>query len=188
MFSLILDQFVTHGTDFEEGLSLLVQALALRTIERGFPQDTEHCSRPEIIFVVEAMNGAQDFIRRQTGILDVGQLMAALVHHFGVCQKAIFHRVVIELGTRIGVRYRDLDGFDVELFGERDSVVDGFARLTGQAKDEVAVNDQSELVAIFGELARPLNRGALLDIFQDLLVAGFITDDQQAATGLFHRF
>ena len=35
-----------------------------------------------------------------------------------------------------------------------------------QPEDEVAVNHQPELVAVFGELPRPLDRRTLFDVFQ----------------------
>ena len=59
--------------------------------------------------------------------------------------------------------------------------------LAGQAEDEIAVNDQAELVAILGELAGALDGGALLDVLQNLRIAGFVADDQQAASGFLHR-
>ncbi len=58
--------------------------------------------------------------------------------------------------------------------------------LAGQAQDEVAVDHQAELVAIFGELAGAFNGCAFLDVLQNLLVAGFVAHDEQAASGFFH--
>ena len=85
------------------------------------------------------------------------------------------------------MRDRDLNGFDVQLLGEVDGVADGFLGLAGQAEDEVAVDHQSELVAILGELARTFDGGALLDVLQDLRIARFIAHDQQAAACFLHR-
>ena len=82
------------------------------------------------------------------------------------------------------MRHRDLDGFDVQFLGEVDGVVDGLAGLARQAQDEVAVDDQAQLVAILGELAGALDGRALLDVLQDLLIAGFIADDQAAGSPL----
>src|SRR5208283_4143089 len=73
-----------------------------------------------------------------------------------------------------------------EFLCELDRVLDGFARFAGQAKNEVAVHDQAELVAILGELAGALNGGTLLDVLENLLIAGFVADDKQAAAGIFH--
>ena len=49
------------------------------------------------------------------------------------------------------------------------------------------MNRQAKLVAIFGELLGTLDRGALLDVLENLRIAGFIANDQQAATGFAHR-
>ena len=48
------------------------------------------------------------------------------------------------------------------------------------------MDGQAQLLAILGELARPLHGGALLDVLQNLRVAGFVADDQQAAARVFH--
>ena len=82
----------------------------------------------------------------------------------------------------------NLDGFDVQLFGEIDGPADGFAAFAGETKDKISVHHQAKLVAILGELAGTLDGGALLDILQNLLVAGFIAHDQQTATGFLHGF
>ena len=71
--------------------------------------------------------------------------------------------------------------------GEIDGIADRFLCLTRQAKDEVGVDGETKVVAVLGECTRALDGGALLDILQDLRIARFITDDQQAASGIFHR-
>ena len=50
-------------------------------------------------------------------------LVAAFVHHLGVGDhEAVLHGVLVEFGSRIGVRHGNLDGFDVEFLGEGDGV------------------------------------------------------------------
>ena len=49
------------------------------------------------------------------------------------------------------------------------------------------MDDQSQLVAILGELAGALDGGTLLDVLQNLLIARFVADDQQTASRFFHR-
>ena len=61
------------------------------------------------------------------------------------------------------------------------------ARLARQADDEIAVDRQPQLVAILGEALRHVDGGALLDVLENLLVAGLIADDQQPAAGFLHR-
>jgi hypothetical protein len=48
------------------------------------------------------------------------------------------------------------------------------------------VDDEAEVVAVLGELAGALDGGALLDVLEDLRVAGLEADDEQAAAGFLH--
>jgi hypothetical protein len=57
--------------------------------------------------------------------------------------------------------------------------------LAGQAEDEVGVDDEAEVVAVLDEVAGALDGGALLDVLEDLRVAGLEADDEQAAAGSF---
>jgi len=89
---------------------------------------------------------------------------------------------------RVGVRDGNLDGFAVERFREIDGVANrvlGFAR---QAEDEVGVDDEAEVVAVLDEVACTFDGGALLDVLEDLRIAGFEADDEQAAAGVLHGF
>jgi hypothetical protein len=43
--------------------------------------------------------------------------------------------------------------------------------------------DEAQIVAILGELRGPLDGGALLDVLEDLRIAGLEADDEQAAAG-----
>ena len=51
----------------------------------------------------------------------------------------------------------------------------GFTR---QAEDEITMDHEAKVVAVFDEVARALDCGALLDIFEDLRISGLETDDQ----------
>ena len=117
-------------------------------------------------------------------------LVAAFVDHLRafIQDEAVGFGVVVKLGARIGVRHRNLDGFHVEFLGEVDGAANGLLGLAGQAEDEVAVDDQAELLAVLGELARALDGGALLDVLQNLRVARLVADDEQAAAGFLHGF
>ncbi len=59
----------------------------------------------------------------------------------------------------------------------------GFA---GQAEDEVGVDDEAEVVAVLDEVAGALDGGTLLDVLEDLRIAGLEADDEQAAAGFLH--
>ena len=124
----------------------------------------------------------------RSGILDLRHLMSAFVDHLGVGDhEAVLHRVVVEFGARVGVSHRHLNGLDVEFLGEVDGVANGFAGLAGQSQDEIAVDDQTELVAILGELAGAFDGRALFDVLEDLRIARLVADDQQPAAGFLHR-
>ena len=47
--------------------------------------------------------------------------------------------------------------------------------------------DQAQLVTVLGELAGMLEGRALLDVLQNLLIAGFVAHDEQPASGFLHR-
>ncbi len=49
------------------------------------------------------------------------------------------------------------------------------------------MNGKAQLLAICREAARHVDGRALLDVLQNLLVARFVADDQQAATRFLHR-
>ena len=56
----------------------------------------------------------------------------------------------------------------------------------GKPDDEVAVDVNADLLAVLDEVAAHLDGCALLDVLQNLRVARFETDDQQAAAGVGH--
>ena len=51
----------------------------------------------------------------------------------------------------------------------------------GRPEDEGAVDLDAELVAVLGEALRHVDQHALLDVVQDLLVAGLVADHEQPA-------
>ncbi len=84
--------------------------------------------------------------------------------------------------------HRYLNGLDVKFLRERNRILDGLAGFPGKSQDKVAVNYQPEFVGVFCKLASTLNRCPFFNVLQDLLVAGFVADDQQSASGFFHGF
>src|ERR1700736_2682675 len=172
LITMLLDHLIAHGPHFQESLCFLVQALAVVAVKCRFPKDAENSFGTEVILVVKAMHRAQNLIRGKPRILNVRELMATLIHHLAVLHhEAVLHRVVVKLSAGISMSDGDLDGLDIQLLGERDSVVDSLGRLPPQAHDEIAVDHKAKLMAIFGELACTLDGRALLDIFQNLLIA-----------------
>src|SRR6185437_3920599 len=100
--------------------------------------------------------------------------MSALIDHASLDQKIVLDGEVVELGARVGVGDRNLYGFNIQFLGKSDRVFDSFARFPGQAENEVSMDDQAELVRVLGELASPFEGCALLDVLEDLLIAGFV--------------
>ena len=133
LVAMLLHQLVALRTQLQEGLGFLVKPLAVIAVKRRLLQDAEHRLGPEIILIVKTMHRGKNVIRRQSGILDVRQLVSAFIHHLVVAHhESVLHGVVVEFGAGIGVGHRNLNGFHVQLFGERDGVVDGLVRLARQ--------------------------------------------------------
>src|ERR1039458_9971532 len=90
------------------------------------------------------------------------------------------------LQSRVKSRARSTVAPFLMFRSELDGTPDGFLGFAGQTEDEVAVNDEAEFLAVPGEVPRPFDGRALLNVLEDLLVARLVAHDQQAATGLFH--
>src|SRR5436190_4710805 len=96
-FALLLNPFVARGAQLQEALGLFVQALTFSAIERRLPQNAVHSFGPEVVLVIEAVDGLHDLVCGQAGILNVGHLMAAFVHHFRIRNhKAALYGVIVE--------------------------------------------------------------------------------------------
>src|SRR5579871_4679369 len=71
---------------------------------------------------------------------------------------------------------------------EADWFLHGLLGLPREAENEGAVDRDAEIVAVAGEPARDVDPHPLLDIVQDLLVAGLVADEQQPQTVVTHDF
>ena len=134
------------------------------------------------------MHHFQDIVARNPRILNHGDLVSHIVNHLGAfgLKESVRLGVIVKFRSRIGMRQRYLDGVHIQLLGEIDGAPNGFFGLARQAEDEVAVNDEAEFLAVPGEVPRPFDGRALLNVLEDLLIARLVAHDQQAATGLFH--
>ena len=77
---------------------------------------------------------------------------------------------------------------DVQLLGEVDGFANRLARLAGQPDDKVPMDQKTELSAVGGKALRHIDGRALFDVLQDLLIARFISDNQQSAPASFMAF
>jgi hypothetical protein len=174
------------GTELHEGLGLGVEAGNV-AVDDGLPDDTEGGFGAEEVFVVELLDHFQDVLGGQTGVLDVGHLMPGFVGHSLVGYEAILLRVVEELGAGESVRDGNLNGFHVQRFGKVDGVADRHPGFAGKPQDKVAVDGQTEIVAVLDEGACTFNGCTLLDVLEDLRIARLEADDEQTAARFFHR-
>src|SRR6478672_1143236 len=70
--ALLPDRLVPRSAELEEAFSILVKTHALPAVEYCLLQNAVNGFWPEVVFVVEAVQGLHDFIRRQPRILDLG--------------------------------------------------------------------------------------------------------------------
>src|SRR5262249_15130120 len=120
-------------------------------------------------------------------ILDVRKLVTAGIGKRFDAEESVFRHLLVELGAGHGVCKRYLDGFAVEFLGEVDGLVDGLGSFAREADDEVAVDLDADLAAILHEGTRHFDGGTLLDVLENLRVAGFETDDEETRAAIGHR-
>src|SRR6266851_1689577 len=185
LFLLEARGLVTLGTELHKGFGFDVEARDI-TVDNGLPDDAEGSLRAEIIFVVELVDHLHHVFGGEARVLDVGHLVAAAVFHLFVGDETVLLGEVVELCTRIGVGDGDLDGLAVKGLGEVDGVADGLFGLARKAEDEVGVDDEAEVVAVFDEVAGALDGGTLLNVLEDLRIAGLEADDEEAAASVLH--
>src|SRR6185437_10491725 len=185
LFGLGAGGLVALRAELHEGSGFDVEAWNI-AVDDGLPDHAGRGLGAEVVLVVEAMHLLHDVLGGQARVFDVRHLMAAAVFHLFVGDEVVALGEVVELGAGVGVRYGDLDGFAVKRLGEVDGVADGLLGFAGEAEDEVGVDNQAEVVAVLDELTRALDGGALLDVLEDLRVAGLEADDEQTAAGFLH--
>ena len=103
-------------------------------------------------------------------------------------RKPFASSLLVEFSAGIGVGHGDLNRFAVEFLGVIDRSFDGFFRFARQTDDEIAVNANADFLAILHERLAHLDRRALLDVLQDLRIAGLESDDQETRAAIGHGF
>src|SRR6267142_876102 len=121
-------------------------------------------------------------------VLDMRQLVAALIRKRFYAQETFLGHLVMQLCAGHRMCQRNLNRFAVQLLGEINRLLDRFLGLTGQTDDEVTVHLDANLLAVLHELARHINSRALLDVLQDLRIAGFKANDKEPRATIRHRF
>ena len=82
----------------------------------------------------------------------------------------------------------DLDGFGIKLPGEVKRPLNGFLGFAGKANDEVTMDGDAYSLAVFDEGAGHFQRGAFLDIPENLGVARFKAHNKQPRARVGHGF
>src|SRR4029077_13230686 len=93
-----------------------------------------------------------------------------------------------QFSSRIGRRERYLDGFAIHFARKAHRLLDGLLAFARQPEDESSMDQDAQLVAVLGEAPRPIQSDPLFDVLEDLGVAAFISDDEQAQAPLLKNF
>src|SRR3989475_7436534 len=181
------DKPLALGAHLQKLLAFDVEPPPVVGVKDRAPQDPEDDVRPEIVTVIELFDRVHDVPPAQPRILKHGKLMSLLVRHHRIDGIVVFLQVGIELRARIRMRHRNLNRLRIELHGKLNGPLDRRRRFPWRADLEIAVHHKAQLLAIFHDLARLFDRGAFLDVLQNLRIAGLEPDDQQPAASLFHR-
>ena len=174
-----------------EELDALAQP-ALHHLRRAhhLVDDRGDLRRAEVERFVELLDRVENLAVAQVRIVQRRDLDAVVVDQIGVVgvEPAVLLGLLVQERAGIRRRERNLDGVRVDLLGEADGFLNGFLGFARQAEDEGAVDLDAQLVAVLGELPRDVDQHALLDVVQDLLVAGLVADDEQPAAVVGQHF
>src|SRR5262245_12133455 len=121
-------------------------------------------------------------------VVQGGSLRTKITQQFWrlIHQPAVLQRLLVKKRAWIWRGQRDLDRMRVDLSGKADRLFDGFLCLAWKAENECAVDSDAELVAILGEPPGYIYSHALLDIMQDLLIAGLVSNQEKPQPIVFH--
>src|SRR6202167_5904564 len=124
--------------------------------------------RAEVKTPVEILHRMENLGVRQVRIMQRRHLDAVGVDQLGVLlvEPAVLQRLAVKFGAGIRRGQRDLNGMGIDLAGEANGFLDGFAALAGKPENKRAVNGETELVAILSEAPGDLNAHALADVVQ----------------------
>ena len=86
--------------------------------------------------------------------------------------------LTMQEGARICGRQRDLNGVRIHFLSKFDRLLNCLFALAGQANYESPMNGDAELMAVLGELPRMYEPHALLDIDENVAVAGLVADHE----------
>src|SRR5262245_179448 len=137
--------------------------------------------RTEIEPFVEVVHGPKNLGVAQVRVAQRCDLHTAFGQQLGILvdQPTVLQRLLVEERAGIGRGKRNLNRMRVDLDREADCLLDRFLGLARQPEDEGAMGDDAKLPAIPGEALGDVDPHSLLDVVKDLLVAGFVADEQQ---------
>src|SRR5262249_30980784 len=168
---------------------LFIEPAPLLAVEHRLSDNSRYYARPEVVLAIEMLDGFHHFGAGQAGVFEMRKLMPTLIGHLNVGpQESVSFAVVVQFGTGIGVGDGNLDRLAVKFLREFHRGLDSFRGLARQPDDEISMNDNARFLAVLHELSRLLNGGPLLDVLEDLRIAGFEPYDKEPAPGRAHRF
>ena len=140
-------------------------------VPQRIAHNTPDHTRPEIVGIVEAIDGSHHLFARQAGIFDMRELMTAAVRRGLARHEIVAGELTVQFRSGVGMSNGYLYRFRIQFFCKIERTLDRFACFAGQPDDEVTVDSNAYFFAVFRKFARLLDRCAFLDVFQDLRIA-----------------
>src|SRR5712692_4041838 len=131
--------FQALGAQLQEFRCFVIQAFPLVAVPERFLHDAPDYLGPKVILIVEPVHARHHLRLGQVRVLDVRQLMAAGIREGFDFQEALLRHGLMQLGSRHGMRERNLDRLAIQFLREIDGLLNRLFGLAGQADDEVAV-------------------------------------------------
>src|SRR6266581_2257555 len=114
-----------------------VQPLPLVAVPKRLFHDAPDYTRPEVVFIIEAVHPGHHLGFGEVGVLDVRKLVATGIRQGLNLQETLRRHGVVKFRSRHGMRQGNLNRFAVQLLGELDGLLNGLFRLARQANNEV---------------------------------------------------
>src|SRR4029078_8717347 len=156
--------------------ALATTALEHVSTGKHFARHFPELARAEIETPVELRDGLEDLLMGKARIPQCAPLHAGIPDQPAtiLAQPAILCGLTMQEGARICGRQRDLNGVRIHFLSKFDRLLNCLFSLAGQANYESPMNGDAELMAVLGELPRMVEPHALLDIDENVAVAGLV--------------
>src|SRR6266851_6928763 len=146
----------------------------------------ENVARAKIEAAVETLDRAVDLVIAEPRVSDGALLITGFVEQRINREKTILRDVIEKFGARVRRGERDLDRFAIHFARKANRFLDRVLALARQTENKRAVNQDADVAAILGEAAGAIDADTFFDVLQNLRVAGFVADHEQAEPPVFH--